>query len=239
MRADAVRLRQALHNLIKNALEAIGDARKPQIVVSTRIVREDEQDWVELAVADNGPGLPAGFGERWFEPYTTSKNKGTGLGLAVVKKIAEEHGGSIRAENRAQGGAVFTLRLPIDVTPSATRQRCHAADASSRRVIALRLQRAARQRVRRTSTRAPTRLRPAARARRIARRAIAALLRKRAIVLFPPRTRTLAQHATLARVEREHALDAGFERSSDRQNTSSRAAACRCARTPRARRARS
>ena len=122
VRADAVRLRQALHNLIKNALEAIGDARKPQILVSTRLVREDEQDWVELAVADNGPGLPSGFGDRWFEPYTTSKNKGTGLGLAIVKKIAEEHGGSIRAENRAQGGAVFTLRLPIDVTPSATRQ---------------------------------------------------------------------------------------------------------------------
>jgi PAS domain S-box-containing protein len=117
VRADAVRLRQALHNLIKNALEAIGDARKPQIAVATRIVRDDEQDWVELAVADNGPGLPIGFGERWFEPYTTSKNKGTGLGLAVVKKIAEEHGGSIRAENRPQGGAVFTLRLPIDITP--------------------------------------------------------------------------------------------------------------------------
>ncbi len=119
IRADAVRLRQALHNLIKNALEAIGDARKPQIAVSTRIVRDDEQDWVELGVADNGPGLPAGFGERWFEPYTTSKNKGTGLGLAVVKKIAEEHGGSIRAENRAQGGAIFTLRLPIDALPDA------------------------------------------------------------------------------------------------------------------------
>ena len=119
VRADAVRLRQALHNLIKNALEAIGDARKPQIVVTTRIVRDDEQDWVELGVADNGPGLPSGFGERWFEPYTTSKNKGTGLGLAVVKKIAEEHGGSIRAENRAQGGAVFTLRLPIDALPDA------------------------------------------------------------------------------------------------------------------------
>jgi PAS domain S-box-containing protein len=117
VRADAVRLRQALHNLIKNALEAIGDARKPQIAVTTRIVRDDDQDWVELGVADNGPGLPAGFGERWFEPYTTSKNKGTGLGLAVVKKIAEEHGGSIRAENRSQGGAVFTLRLPIDALP--------------------------------------------------------------------------------------------------------------------------
>jgi len=122
VRADAVRLRQALHNLIKNALEAIGDARKPQILVSTRIVRDDEQEWVELAVADNGPGLPTGFGERWFEPYTTSKNKGTGLGLAVVKKIAEEHGGSIRAENRAQGGAVFTLRLPIDIAPGVAKQ---------------------------------------------------------------------------------------------------------------------
>ena len=117
VRADAVRLRQALHNLIKNALEAIGDARKPQILVSTRIVREDDQDWVELAVADNGPGLPGGFGERWFEPYTTSKSKGSGLGLAVVKKIAEEHGGTVRAENRAQGGAMFVLRLPIDTAP--------------------------------------------------------------------------------------------------------------------------
>jgi PAS domain S-box-containing protein len=122
VRADAVRLRQALHNLIKNALEAIGDARKPQILVSTRVVHDDEQEWVELAVADNGPGLPNDFGERWFEPYTTSKNKGTGLGLAVVKKIAEEHGGSIRAENRAQGGAVFTLRLPIDIAPGVSKQ---------------------------------------------------------------------------------------------------------------------
>jgi nitrogen fixation/metabolism regulation signal transduction histidine kinase len=121
VRADGVRLRQALHNLIKNALEAIGDAKKPQLVVSTRIVRDDDQAFVELAVADNGPGLPAGFGERWFEPYTTSKNKGTGLGLAVVKKIAEEHGGGIRAENRAQGGAVFTLRLPIDAMPETQR----------------------------------------------------------------------------------------------------------------------
>jgi PAS domain S-box-containing protein len=114
VRADPVRLRQALHNLMKNALEAIGEERKPQIQVATRSVRADEQDWVELSVADNGPGLPADFGERWFEPYTTSKTRGTGLGLAVVKKIAEEHGGSVRAENRAGAGAVFTLRLPLD-----------------------------------------------------------------------------------------------------------------------------
>jgi nitrogen fixation/metabolism regulation signal transduction histidine kinase len=112
LRADAGRLRQLLHNLIKNALEAIGDARKPHIEVATRDIVENGQKWIELSVADNGPGLPAGFGERWFEPYTSSKQRGTGLGLAVAKKIAEEHGGSIRAENRAGGGAVFTLRLP-------------------------------------------------------------------------------------------------------------------------------
>jgi PAS domain S-box-containing protein len=114
VRVDAVRLRQALHNLIKNALEAIGEAHKPQLLVATRVLHGDGEAWVELSVADNGPGLPADFGERWFEPYTSSKARGTGIGLAVVKKIAEEHGGSVRAENRAQGGALFTLRLPLD-----------------------------------------------------------------------------------------------------------------------------
>lgn len=113
VRADAVRLRQALHNLLKNALEAVGDDGKPQITVSTRSVSDGGANWVELSVADNGPGLPADFGERWYEPYTTSKIKGTGLGLAVVKKIAEEHAGSVRAETRAAGGAQFTLRLPL------------------------------------------------------------------------------------------------------------------------------
>jgi len=119
LRADAGRLRQLLHNLLKNSLEAIGDARKPHIEVSTREVRDEGRLWVELSVADNGPGLPDGFDERWFEPYTTSKARGTGLGLAVAKKIAEEHGGSIRAENRAEGGAVFTLRLPCDAASAA------------------------------------------------------------------------------------------------------------------------
>ncbi|MDR2013357.1 MAG: HAMP domain-containing protein [Rhodanobacter sp.] len=114
VRADAVRLRQALHNLLKNALEAIGETRKPQIQIATRIIRDNEQDWVELSVSDNGPGLPMDFDDRWFEPYTTSKTRGTGLGLAVVKKIVEEHGGSVHAGNRVQGGAQFVLRLPLD-----------------------------------------------------------------------------------------------------------------------------
>jgi nitrogen fixation/metabolism regulation signal transduction histidine kinase len=112
VRADAGRMRQLLHNLLKNSIEAIGDTRKPHIEVSTCDIVENAQKWIELTIADNGPGLPEGFDDRWYEPYTTSKAKGTGLGLAVAKKIAEEHGGSIRAENRPGGGAIFTLRLP-------------------------------------------------------------------------------------------------------------------------------
>jgi nitrogen fixation/metabolism regulation signal transduction histidine kinase len=113
VRADAGRLRQALHNLLKNALEAIGETQKPRIDIGTQRIEEGGRAYAELTIADNGPGLPDGFGERWFEPYTTSKAKGTGLGLAVVKKIAEEHGGSVRAETRADGGALFALRLPL------------------------------------------------------------------------------------------------------------------------------
>ncbi|MGA9334986.1 MAG: ATP-binding protein [Rudaea sp.] len=114
LRADAGRLRQLLHNLLKNSLEAIGDSCKPHIEVGTQNISAAGQYWVELSIADNGPGLPEGFDAHWYEPYTTSKIKGTGLGLAVAKKIAEEHGGSIRAENRTGGGAMFVLRLPLD-----------------------------------------------------------------------------------------------------------------------------
>jgi two-component system, NtrC family, nitrogen regulation sensor histidine kinase NtrY len=114
LRADAGRLRQLLHNLLKNSLEAMGGEGKPHLEVATREVLDNGRLWVELSIADNGPGLPAGFDERWFEPYTTSKQRGTGLGLAVAKKIVEEHGGSIRAESRPGGGAIFIVRLPCD-----------------------------------------------------------------------------------------------------------------------------
>lgn len=114
VRGDSVRLRQALHNLLKNALEAIGDSAKPQIRVATQCTTADgDGDWVELSVVDNGPGLPDDFDERWFEPYTTSKVRGTGLGLAVVKKIIEEHGGSLRAHNSEGGGACIVMRIPL------------------------------------------------------------------------------------------------------------------------------
>ncbi len=109
--ADPGKLRQLLHNLIRNAREAVGDGKPLLLEIDTRPI--DDGRRLQLAIADNGPGLPAGFDEGWFEPYVTTKSGGSGLGLAVVKKIAEEHGGRIHASTRAGGGAEFTLTLPV------------------------------------------------------------------------------------------------------------------------------
>ena len=112
LRGDAGRLRQVLHNLIKNAQEAGAERDQVRIEVATQTIDEGERRWIELSVADDGPGLPAEFDAGWFEPYRSTKPKGTGLGLAIVRKIAEEHGGQLLTAPSALGGACFVLRLP-------------------------------------------------------------------------------------------------------------------------------
>ena len=111
--ADAVRLRQVLHNLVRNALEALEHQEPAQITISTTVLRDGARDSVEIRVQDNGPGFDRETLEKVFEPYVTTKIRGTGLGMAIVKKLVEEHGGSISAENHPEGGACITVRLPI------------------------------------------------------------------------------------------------------------------------------
>jgi nitrogen fixation/metabolism regulation signal transduction histidine kinase len=112
--ADAGRVRQILHNLLKNAHEALEGREDAQVHISTHHFRRGAEELAELIVEDNGPGFDPTILGKAFEPYVTSKTKGTGLGLAIVKKLTEEHGGSIRLQNRAQGGAQIMIRLPVD-----------------------------------------------------------------------------------------------------------------------------
>ena len=142
VRGDALRLRQIIHNLIKNAQEALGGRADARIEVSTRIVAGTADDagptagtegpvtFIQLEVADNGPGFDPAIQDRMFEPYVTSKPKGTGLGLAIVKKIIEEHGGIICAVNTGNG-ATIRIRLPIchGGPPAAAAQRGHNAES--------------------------------------------------------------------------------------------------------------
>jgi nitrogen fixation/metabolism regulation signal transduction histidine kinase len=111
--ADIGRLRQLLHNLIKNTLEAGNSATPVILEVEAHCAEKDSCHFVELCFRDNGPGFPDEILDRLFEPYVTTKPKGTGLGLAIVKKIVEEHSGILWAENRKQGGAGITIRLPV------------------------------------------------------------------------------------------------------------------------------
>ncbi len=97
---DAPRIRQLVHNLIRNSLEAQHASELPYVRLKTQVLQESDGAVVELTATDRGPGFSTDLMGRLFEPYVTSKPKGTGLGLSIVKKIVEEHGGTVVAENR-------------------------------------------------------------------------------------------------------------------------------------------
>jgi signal transduction histidine kinase len=107
LRVDRLRLEQALLNLALNAIQAC--PRGGQVILRTARAAGG----VELAVEDTGPGIAPQDLPRLFEPFFTTKVDGTGLGLANARKIVAEHRGDIRAENRPEGGARFTIRLPV------------------------------------------------------------------------------------------------------------------------------
>ncbi len=117
---DEALLRQALVNLVRNGIEAArGSGVVPRVTVSGTIEELAGRDWQRIRVADNGPGMPERDLPKIFLPFFTTKSEGTGLGLAVVQKIALQHGGSIEARNQAAGGgAEFLLWLPLRQEPS-------------------------------------------------------------------------------------------------------------------------
>jgi two-component system, NtrC family, sensor histidine kinase HydH len=107
IQGDPVQLRQVLVNLLENAVFAASP--EGAIAVRGRLGVES----IELDVEDSGPGVDPATRRRLFEPLITTKERGIGLGLALVKRIAERHGGTVTYSDRPGGGARFTVRLPI------------------------------------------------------------------------------------------------------------------------------
>ena len=106
---DPTQLRQVIHNLLRNAEDALEGRDKPRIELLTESVGRHAR----LLIADNGPGFPVDLLPRIFEPYVTTKARGTGLGLPIVKKIIDEHQGKIEINNSPEGGARIDIRLPL------------------------------------------------------------------------------------------------------------------------------
>ena len=106
---DRNQMTQVLLNLVRNAAEAIGDRAKGII----RIRLRQDEGWLILEVQDNGPGLNLEVMSKLYRPFFTTKEQGTGLGLAVTKNIITNHGGRILATNIPGNGALFRIKLPI------------------------------------------------------------------------------------------------------------------------------
>jgi signal transduction histidine kinase len=105
--ADTEQLRQVALNLALNAFDAVGHSGRVTMEVSSNGRGE-----ALLTVADTGPGIPESVQGHLFEPFVSSKESGTGLGLTICRRIVEQHGGTIEAANRREGGAMLSVHLP-------------------------------------------------------------------------------------------------------------------------------
>jgi nitrogen fixation/metabolism regulation signal transduction histidine kinase len=116
---DPTQLRQVIHNVLQNAQDAcIENEIDQEVEIRTETVNYEvspgqQEQMVRLTVVDNGPGFPPRILSRAFEPYITTKAKGTGLGLAVVKKIIDEHGARIELKNREKDGLIRGAKISI------------------------------------------------------------------------------------------------------------------------------
>lgn len=115
VKLDEAQIRQVMHNLLRNARQAMPNGG----ALHVRVSQPDEQ-WLEIDVIDSGAGMDAEARARLFEPFFTTKSRGTGLGLAISRHIIETHGGAIWCESNTPKGTRFVVRLPIAVTPQLT-----------------------------------------------------------------------------------------------------------------------
>jgi two-component system sensor kinase FixL len=111
---DAVQLQQVVLNLVRNAEEAVADARTPNGHITVVARRLEAPARIEISIVDNGPGITAEVVERLFHPLTTSKTDGLGLGLSISASIVEAHGGRIWLQTGKAGATEFRFSLPLE-----------------------------------------------------------------------------------------------------------------------------
>jgi two-component system, LuxR family, sensor kinase FixL len=107
---DRIEVQQVLINLMRNAVEAMGESARRELTVSAEMLAAEGA--VRVSVADTGPGLPPRVAERLFQPFTSTKENGMGVGLSICRSIIEGLGGRIRAEANPEGGTTFHFTLP-------------------------------------------------------------------------------------------------------------------------------
>jgi two-component system sensor kinase FixL len=107
--ADKVQIQQVLLNLMRNAIEAMEEAEKRELVVSTVSAQDN---MIEISVADTGTGIAPEVSAQLFQPFITTKRQGMGVGLSISRTIVEAHGGSIAPRSNPGGGTVFSFTLP-------------------------------------------------------------------------------------------------------------------------------
>jgi two-component system sensor kinase FixL len=108
---NAVQIQQVVMNLVRNGAEAMREAQREGTVMVNTLLSSDGS--VEIRVADEGPGVDPTIEPRLFDPFLTTKRQGMGLGLSICKSIVQAHGGELTYRRSPQGGAEFTVRLPV------------------------------------------------------------------------------------------------------------------------------
>ena len=108
--ADRVQIQQVLTNLMRNAIEAMRDSPRRELIVRTR--QRDERE-IEVEVQDTGPGIADEISDQLFQPFVTTKAGGMGIGLSISRRIMQSHGSDLKYRRNESGGATFTFSLPI------------------------------------------------------------------------------------------------------------------------------